>query len=206
MITLTPQQLRLVFPACRDPNLWASILPKAAEEFEINTKDRFAAFLAQVGYESTQFNALREDLSYSIQGIMKTWPARFHTEEQAAPYARNPIALANHVYANRMGNGDEKSGDGWKYRGGGLIELTGRANYAQMGKQIGEDLENQPGKIVIPLIAARAAACFWKVHNCNYLADERDLQAITLTINGPMKLGEPDRELNLAKWLTVLAA
>lgn len=201
---LTAQQLRTVFPQCRDPNLWASILPKVADEFEINTKDRFAAWLAEVGYESAQFNALREDLSYSKLALMKTWPKRFPTEESAIPYERKPDVLANFVYANRMGNGDQKSGDGWKYRGGGLIETTGRGNYRDTGAGIGEPLEAQPNKIIIPVIAARAAGWFWKVHNCNYFADKRDLEAITLTINGPMKLGEQERALNLAKWLTVL--
>lgn len=203
-MNLTGQQLRTVFPLCRDPNLWASILPKVADEFGINTKDRFAAFLAQTGYESGQFNSLREDLSYSKLALMKTWPKRFPTEDSAIPYERKPDVLANFVYAGRMGNGDVASGDGWKYRGGGLIETTGRANYRDTGVGIGESLEAQPVKITIPQIAARAAGWFWKVRNCNHFADERDFEAITLTINGPMKLGEEGRELNLAKWLTVL--
>lgn len=201
---LTPQQLRTVFPQCRDPNLWASILPKVADEFEINTKDRFAAWLAQCGYESAQFNATREDLSYSKLALMKTWPHRFPTEESALPFERNPERLANWVYANRLGNGNFESGDGWKFRGGGIIETTGRVNYRATGAGIGEPLETAPTKIVIPIVAARAAGWFWKFHNCNHFADERDMNAITLTINGPMKLGEKDRELNLMKWLTVL--
>lgn len=201
---LTPQQLRTVFPLCRDPSLWSTILPKVADEFEINTKDRFAAWLAQCGYESNQFNAIREDMSYSKLALMKTWPARFPTEQSAIPYERNPQALANFVYANRMGNGDAASQDGWNYRGGGILETTGRYNYRVTGAGIGEPLEAQPKKLEIPLVAARAAGWFWKEHNCNWLADERDLESITLVINGPMKLGEKDRELNLAKWLTVL--
>lgn len=203
-MNLTPQQLRIVFPLCRDPNLWASILPTVADEFDINTKDRFAAWLAQIGYESSQFNALREDLSYSKMGLMKTWPKRFPTDASAIPYERKPDALANFVYANRLGNGDEKSGDGWKYRGGGLIETTGRANYRATGVGIGRPLEEQPNLITVPANSARAAGWFWKAHNCNHFSDERDMNAITLTINGPMKLGEQAREMNLAKLLTVL--
>lgn len=203
-MNLTPQQLRTVFPNCRDPNLWASILPKVADEFAINTKDRFAAWLAQVGHESAQFNATRENLSYSVLALVKTWPTRFPTQESAKPFERQPERLANYVYGGRLGNGDYASGDGWRFRGGGLIQATGRSNYRAVGDAIGVPLEDQPTKIEVPLISARTAGHFWKAHGCNELADARDLEAITVQINGPAKLGEQDRALNLAKLLTVL--
>lgn len=202
-MNLTSQQLRTVFPLCRDPTLWASILPKVADEFEINTKDRFAAWLAQCGHESSQFNATRENLSYSKIALMKTWPKRFPTEESAIPYERQPDRLANFVYANRLGNGDVASNDGWTYRGGGIIQITGRSNYRVHGAHVGEPLEQQPAKITIPAVAARVAGAFWHASGCNELADKRDFEEITQTINGGQN-GAQERLLNLAKWLAVL--
>lgn len=201
---LTAQQLRTVFPSCRDPNLWSSILPKVAAEFEINTKDRFAAWLAQAGHESAQFNTLRENLSYSMLGLIATWPTRFPDEDSAKPFARQPEKLANFVYGGRFGNGDFASGDGFRFRGGGIFQLTFRDNYRSTGIAIGVPLEAQPVKITEPLVAARTAGHFWKSHGCNELADQRNLEAITVQVNGPAKLGEEARALNLAKWLTVL--
>lgn len=203
-MNITPQQLRTVFPKCRDPNLWALTLSKVADEFEINTKDRFAAWLAQAGHESAEFNTLRENLSYSMLGITKTWPKRFPTEDSAKPFERQPERLANYVYAGRFGNGDFASGDGWRFRGGGIFQLTFRGNYRDTGKAIGVPLEAQPVKITEPLVAARTAGYFWKAHGCNELSDARDLDKITETINGPAKLGAEARALNLAKLLTVL--
>lgn len=203
-MNLTSQQLRTVFPQCRDPSLWSTILPKVADEFEINTKDRFAAWLAQAGHESTQFNTLRESLSYSMLGLMKTWPTRFPTEQSTQPFVRQPEKLANYVYGGRFGNGDFASGDGFRFRGGGIFQLTFRDNYRATGAAIGVPLEAQPVKITEPLVAARTAGHFWKSHGCNELADQRNLEAITVQVNGPAKLGEQERALNLAKWLTVL--
>jgi putative chitinase len=153
-------------------------------------------WLAQCGYESMSFNRQRESLSYSMLGLMKTWPSRFPTERSAVYYVQAPERLANLVYANRLGNGDAESQDGWKYRGGGIIQLTGRANYAEAGKALGVPLETQPVKIEIKSVSARVAGWFWKKRGCNELADASDFEGITGAINGPAMLGlEARREL-----------
>lgn len=177
-------QFSKVFTKCRDPGLWSQILSKTAAEFEINTPDRLSMWLAQCGHESMEFNAVRENLSYSVLGLMKVWPKRFPTEEAARPFERQPERLANFVYANRLGNGDFASGDGWKYRGGGILQLTGRENYRNVGKAIGEPLEEQPRKIELRDVSARVGGYFWKSHGCNELADKGDFRAVTQVING----------------------
>jgi len=186
---ISADQLKRILPRCLDPNLWTAALNAAAAEFDFGSNVRMAAFLAQVGHESDQLNAGRENLSYSVRRLMAVWPRRFPTEESALPYARNPERLANTVYADRLGNGSFASGDGWKYRGGGLLQLTGRANYREAGAAINQPLEISPAKIEIQLISARAAGWFWKAHGCNELADAGDFDKITETINGPAKVG-----------------
>jgi putative chitinase len=191
---MTPFQLKAIFPKCMDITSWAGVLDKIAVEFEINTPERMAAFVAQCGHESAEFNRLRENLSYSARGLMATWPTRFPTDAIAVAFARNPQRIANYVYANRMGNGPPESNDGWNYRGGGLIQLTGRANYRAAGKAIGVPLETAPSKIEQPLVAARAAGQFWQSHGLNELADSGEFEKITETINGPAKLGLAERK------------
>ena len=181
---ITAVQLNRVFEKCRDPGLWSQVLSKTAVEFEINTPDRLSMWLAQCGHESMEFNAIRENLSYSVLGLMKVWPKRFPAEESARPFARQPERLENFVYANRLGNGDFASGDGWKYRGGGVLQLTGRENFRLVGKAIGEPLEEQPRKIEITNVSARVGGYFWKSHGCNELADKGDFKAVTQVING----------------------
>ncbi len=190
---ISAKSLLTVFDKCRDASLWASIFVKVLPEFEVNTDKRVAAFLAQCGHESNQFNVLRENLSYSLAGLKKTWPNRFPTDEAATPYVRDPQALANFVYASRLGNGPVQSGDGYKFRGGGLIQLTGRANYRSTGKAIGMNLEEQPAKIEDRIVAARAAGEFFRSHGCLALADFGKLEEITAVVNGPRKLGLAER-------------
>ena len=190
---ITSAQLKSVFPLCRDPTAWASILSKTAAEFDISTATRFGMWLAQIGHESTQFNSLRENMSYSMLGLMKTWPKRFPTEDSTQNFVRQPERLANYVYANRMGNGDFASGDGWRFRGGGLIQLTGRENYRDAGKSLDLPLETQPLKILEPAIAAKVAGAFWKMAGCNELADAHDFETVTRRINGGLN-GLKERE------------
>src|SRR4029453_2056107 len=126
---ITSEQLKKVVPKCRDVPGWTAALNKAMDRFEINSIQRIAAFLAQLAHESGEFERLRESLNYSAERLTKVWPNRFPTVAAAEPFARNEQKLGNKVYANRLGNGDEASGDGFRYRGRGLIQLTGRANY-----------------------------------------------------------------------------
>ncbi|WP_226986797.1 glycoside hydrolase family 19 protein [Chlorobaculum tepidum] len=134
---------------------------------------------------------LEEKLSYSAARLMKVWPKRFPTLAIAEKYERNPEKLANYVYANRIGNGPESSGDGYRFRGRGLIQLTGRSNYESASKALGIDLLNHPDQLTEPAVAAMSAAWFWASHGLNELADDRtgdndleDFTTITKIING----------------------
>jgi len=189
---ITPTSLKKVLPLCKEPDQWANALNPAMDKFGINTPARIASFLAQTGYESGQFNKLVENLTYKTAArLMKVWPKRFPTEASAAPYVDNEEKLANFVYANRIGNGDVNSGDGYRYRGRGIIQITGRSNYADIGKVLGVDLVNNPDLLLTPDLAAMSAAYFWQGHGLNALADDEtddndleDFTTITKKING----------------------
>ncbi|EOU99617.1 hypothetical protein WGA_04945, partial [Escherichia coli KTE40] len=168
---------------------WLEPLCAAANEFQINTPKRLAAFIAQVGHESGGFNTVSENLYYSdaerVARIFKTGfdnnqnsiiePAEI---EFARAYTRNPEKLANRAYAGRGGNGNEASGDGWRYRGRGLIQITLRNNYRDCGKGLGLDLLNNPDLLLNFSQAARSAAWYWKTNGCNELADSGSFLAI----------------------------
>jgi predicted chitinase len=130
---LTEVQLTAFLPKLPNTARWALALNAAMDRFDITTPARVAAFLAQTAHESAEFRTLVENLSYSAAGLCKNWPNRFATPDVAKPYERNPELLANYVYAKRLGNGDAASGDGWRFRGRGLIQLTGRGNYRSCG-------------------------------------------------------------------------
>lgn len=185
---MTPEQLKLILPACRDARFWAREFDQAnLPAYGLTTPRRMAAFVAQVGHESASLSRLVENLSYSLRGLMATWPNRFPDERSAQPFARNPIRLANYVYANRLGNGSPESGDGWRYRGRGLIQVTGKANYEAAGEALGLPLGARPDLLESPGHAVRSAAWFWQSRHLNELADAGTLEAfegITRRING----------------------
>jgi putative chitinase len=188
---ITSEQLKKVVPKCKDITGWTAALDKAMERFEINTTQRIAAFLAQLAHESGEFERLVESLNYSAERLTKVWPKRFPSIAAAEPFAHNEQKLGNKVYADRLGNGDEASGDGFRYRGRGLIQLTGRANYRTTGKAIDIDLEGKPDLLREPETSALAAAQFWSSRGLNALADsnagdndDEDFQTITIKING----------------------
>lgn len=165
-----------------------------AIHFGLTKKSRVVHFLAQIFSESGALKATSENMNYSPQRLMQVWPSRFKTLGQAEPYAHNPEKLANNVYANRMGNGDEPSGDGWRYRGRGLIGLTGKANYANFNKcdLITEDVVKRPDKVADYPLCLVSAMWFWEKHNLNDLADmdlggsngEHIVEKITQKVNG----------------------
>lgn len=169
---------------------------KTTDEFQITTKLRRAHFLAQITHESQDFKYVEENLNYSATGLMKTFSKYFPDIEGAATYARNPIAIANRVYANRMGNGDELSGDGWKYHGRGYIQLTGRDNYKAFSNFTQIDFVNNPTILTQPEYAMRSAGWFWDVHKLNQIADrgtgDEVATQITKVINGGLN-GIEDR-------------
>lgn len=189
---LTAQTLQKIFPQCPDPERWAQALTPAMERYGIDTPARMASFLAQTGHESAQFSRLTENLRYrSAKRLMQVWPKRFPSEPVAAPYVDNPERLANFVYARRLGNGDASSGDGYRYRGRGILQITGRSNYAAVGQALGLDLIGNPDLLLQPEQAAMSAAWFWDSRGLNALADDRtddddleDFTRITRLING----------------------
>jgi putative chitinase len=179
---------------------------------EIDTPARMAAFLAQVAHESSQLRRLVEYLDYSAARLMQVWPKHFATIGQATLYEHNPEKLANYIYANRLGNGDEGSGDGWTYRGRGLIQVTGRGNYRSTGAGLSLPLEAEPGRLEEPTFAALSAAYFWKSRGLNGLADSSDgdngddyFTRISEIINGGTE-GLPERKAFWETAKSVLAA
>ena len=191
---ITPMQLKAVFPACRNPGIWCRAIGKVVDEFDLTTPARLAMWLAQCGYESSSFNALREVLSYRTpEALRAVWPTRFPDEDTAMRYVLNPNGLGNFIYANRLGNGDVASGDGFKYRGGGLIQLTGRANYKMAGEGLALDLELRPMQITDEVVAARTAGFFWKQNDLNAAADAGDFDYTTKRVNGSAMRGADER-------------
>lgn len=188
-MAITAEILRAIMPRVPDAAQWADVLSTAMTRFEVTTPAREAAFLAQVAHESNECRHLVENLSYSAKRLTQVWPKRFPTIESAEPYAGQPEKLANKVYAYRIGNGSPASGDGWRYRGRGLMQITGRSNYRACGRGIGIDLEAAPEQLEDPLIAAYAAAQFWQSIGANALADvdgdeDEDFETISVRING----------------------
>ena len=163
---------------------WLEPLNAAMFRFAIDTPQRVAAFIGQCAHESANFATLTENLNYRADALCRVWPRHFPTPEAAAPYHRKPEQIANRAYANRMGNGPEASGDGWKYRGRGLIQLTGKDNYRLASDSLGIDLVANPDAVTQPDMAALTAAWFWNKHGLNALADRGDNQAISRRING----------------------
>ena len=163
---------------------WVDPLNEVFERFGIATKNQQAAFIGQCGHECGHFKILEENLNYRAETLMKLWPKRFPTLEVANQYAKNPKKIANMVYASRMGNRDESSGDGYRFRGRGCIQLTGHANYFHAGQALGVDFVMQPDLVATPQYAALTAGWFWSTHNCNNLAEGANWLGLTKKING----------------------
>jgi len=177
---------------------WLEPLNQTFAKYDINTPTRQASFIGQCQHESGNFKTLEENLHYSADGLMRTWPSRFPSRDVAEQYAQNPEKIANKVYAGRMGNTEE--GDGWAYHGRGLIQLTGRENYDNCGKGIGVVLIDKPQLLVEPMYACLSAGWFWNKKGLNILADKLDYPEMTKRINGGL-LGLADRiaKINKAK-------
>lgn len=176
-----------------------------ADPAGLSTIERRAAFLAQLAHESASFTAITENLNYSAVGLQKTFKKYFPTPELAAQYAKKPAAIANKVYANRMGNGDEASGDGYNYRGRGFIQLTGKKNYTYCGIDLKRDLLTNPDHVATIGGAIDSALWFWKKNNLNSYSDREDIREQTKVINGGYN-GLDERLANYAKAKEVLSA
>lgn len=209
-ITITEEQLGSIMPRCGNAGSWCDPLNQAMSRFDIDNPNRAAAFLAQVAHESAELQRLTENLNYSARGLVATFPKAFPTLDQATAYQRAPERIANRVYASRLGNGNEASGDGWKFRGRGLIQITGRTNYRDAGAALGLPLEQEPATLELQGPAALSAAWFWKSHQLNALADDEtndddaaDFVTITKKINGGTA-GLTERQAFWARAKTVL--
>ena len=165
---------------------------KAAMAYYKMTPERAAHFFAQTAHETGGFKAFSENLNYSAQGLMNTFKKYFPTLESAQPYARQPEKIANRVYANRMGNGDEASGDGWRYCGRGLIQLTGKDNYTFFAGSLGIPVEEAADYLATFEGAAQSACFFWEQNKLNRFADANDVKGLTRAINGG-QIGLEDR-------------
>ena len=181
-------------------------IPAVMEKFQINTPLRLAHFLAQCGHESGGFRLTKENLNYSAKGLMGIFKKYFPTEALAKQYERKPEKIANKVYGGRMGNGPEASGDGWKFRGRGLLQLTGKDNYRNCSKFMFQDdtlLEN-PDILLDAYYAIHSACWFWHKNNLNQYADSNDFVTMTKKINGGT-IGLEDRKKHYAHAVEVLS-
>lgn len=183
---------------------WADALNATFERFNIATPVQKASFIGQCGHECGQFKVLEENLNYRAETLMKLWSKRFPTLEVANQYARNPKKIANMVYSNRMGNRDEASGDGYRFRGRGCIQLTGHANYFHAGQACGVDFVMEPDLVATPQFAAMTAGWFWNTHNLNQYADSRNYVLMTKKINGGT-IGLDDRIKHIDMAIAVLS-
>ncbi|MBN5012501.1 glycoside hydrolase family 19 protein [Stenotrophomonas maltophilia] len=180
---LTAQQLAQIMqcPLARAQR-WAAPLNAAMKRFGITTPVRAAYFLAQLGHESLNLSRVEESLSYSRERLLEVF-GKYVAATEAASFVHQPAKLGNRVYANRNGNGNEASGDGFGYRGRGPMMHTGRGNYRHIGQLIGQPLEDMPSLLIEPEIGAMAAAAFWQDNRLNAFADQRDVLAVSRVVN-----------------------
>lgn len=202
---IAPDQLAQIIPKNLHIDQWCTALNKLLPDYSIDTPQRVAAFLAQCAHESGGFTFLKENLNYRAESLMRTWPRHFPTMEIATQYARQPERIANRAYANRMGNGDEASGDGWRYAGKGLIQLTGCNNYTAFANSISMPLDQVPTYLETFDGAVQSACWFWNTNRLNQWADSGDIDTMTRRINGGLH-GIDDRRARYNQALSVLGA
>ena len=184
---LSLQQLKELLPKNPYVDHWHQALSQLLPDYEINTAQRIAAFVAQCSHESAGFTALKENLNYKAVTLRKIFPKYFPSDDLANVYANMPNkqeAIANRVYASRMGNGDEHSGDGYRYCGRGLIQLTGKTNYQSFADSLEMNVEDVPEYLATFEGAAQSACWFWESNNLNQWADKGDIVTLTKRING----------------------
>ena len=196
---MTGIQFSKCFPQATDPAEWVAALNRFIPLYDI---EYVAAFLAQCGHESQGFTRINENLNYSATGLLQTWPTRF-SAQSALEYARQPEKIANKVYADRLGNLDEESGDGWRYRGAGCIQLTGKANHVAFAKAIGKSLEEATAYLHTLQGAVESACWYWQSKGLDRFAHSIDL--LTKRINGGL-IGLADRKAMYARVSDIMAA
>jgi putative chitinase len=197
---MTPTIEQLQAAKIKSPEKWLDAIIATCQEFEINTPQRVAGFLAQTSHESGGYTMLTENLNYRAATLAACWPNRFAVlgadkkpikkdgklvpTAVANSIAGKPELIANLVYSSRMGNGAAESGEGWKFRGRGLKQLTGKDNYTRCGNALGADFVSNPDLLLEPLYAARSAGWFWKANKLSDFADVGDIKGMTKKING----------------------
>ena len=191
-------------------NQWVDALNATFDRFNIDTPVRQAAFIGQCGHECGNFRILEENLNYRAATLLKLFPQNpkrvwGFTPESAAEYEKQPKKIANRIYGNRMNNRDEASGDGYRFRGRGCIQLTGSANYHHAGQALGVDFIMEPDLVATPQYAALTAGWFWDTHKLNQFADVRDFKTMTKKINGGF-IGLEDRIKHIEHALQVLTS
>jgi putative chitinase len=181
---LTLDQLKQLLPKNPYVDHWHHALSQLLPDYDINSPQRIAAFIAQCSHESGGFTALKENLNYRAVTLRKIFPKYFPTDDLANAFAGKPEMIANRVYASRMGNGDEASGDGFRYCGRGLIQLTGKSNYQSFADSLEMNVEDVPDYLSTFEGAAQTACWFWESNNLNRFADSGDIKGLTKAING----------------------
>lgn len=204
-MTITTALLQSLFPRTKNAVLGQYIAPlnDMLPYYEITTKERLASFLAQVGHESGGFSLTKENLNYSAAGLRSVFGKYFTTDERAKAYEHHPEKIANKVYANRMGNGDEASGDGYKFRGRGLIQITGHDTYTKFAEGLGMDIDECIAYMETPAGATSSAGWYWDENKLNAYCDRGDFSGLTRKINGGLN-GLPDRQAIYAKALGLI--
>lgn len=200
----TVEQLNQMVPGNPYIEHWHEAFCSILPDYDINTKPRVAAFIAQCAHESGGFKFIKENLNYKAESLCKVWP-RYFNEGNANSYAQQPEKIANRAYANRMGNGPEESGDGWKFCGRGLIQLTGKDNYSRFADSTGQSLDEASEHLTTFEGCVQSAAWFWEANNLNQYADSGDILTMTKRINGGT-LGLEDRQNHYQHALQVLGA
>ena len=202
---LTQSQLGQMVPGNPHIDHWYDALAQCLPEYDINTPPRVAAFIAQCAHESGGFKAIKENLNYRAVTLRKVFPKYFPNDELANAYAQKPEMIANRVYGGRMGNGDEHSGDGFRYCGRGLIQLTGKQNYQNFADSLEMSVEDVPEYLATFEGAVQSACWFWESNNLNQWADKSDIVTLTKRINGGT-IGLEDRIKHYNHALHILGA
>ena len=215
---MMPTHQQLLVAGVKDIPKWLPAIQVVCAHYAIDTPQRIAGFLSQTAHESAGFTALTENLNYSAETMAVVWPNRFAEKGADGKYVkengknkpnkfalalhRKPEMIANVVYSNRMGNGSIESGEGWKYRGRGLKQLTGKDNYTRCGNALNTDFVNEPDLLLEPQYAALSAGWFWTANKCSDFADKGDVEGLTKRINGGL-IGLADRK---SRYQRVLAS
>lgn len=200
---LTLNKLKRILVGNSNVDEWYRALTENIYFFEIDNEKRIAAFLAQTSHESMNYTRVIENLNYRWTSLRSVFPKYFPNDSLAKKYAHDQRAIANRVYANRMGNGPESSGDGWRYRGRGLIQLTGKYNYKKFGDSLGISLSEVPDFLETFDGAVISACWYWENKDLNYYADNDDIKSITKLINGGY-IGLEDRIRKYSNILEIL--